>query len=55
MLNILIVEDNQGDVLRVKEALRDSGLQFQMKHLANGELALAYLNNGLQADGACWI
>lgn len=52
MLNILIVEDNEGDVLRVKEALRESGLQFQMKHLADGELALAYLNNGLQADGA---
>jgi two-component system, chemotaxis family, response regulator Rcp1 len=44
MMNILIVEDNEGDVLLLKEALRESGIAFHLKHLADGEQALLYLN-----------
>src|SRR5450755_3525878 len=52
MMNILIVEDNEGDVLLVKEAWRESGVEFQLKHLADGEQALVYLNDGVRASGA---
>jgi chemotaxis family two-component system response regulator Rcp1 len=45
MMNILIVEDNEGDVLLVKEALRETGIEFRLKHLADGEQALIYLNS----------
>ncbi|HME05663.1 MAG TPA: response regulator [Bryobacteraceae bacterium] len=47
MLNILIVEDNEGDVLLVKEALREHRIEFEIKHLFDGEQALAYLNNAV--------
>jgi two-component system, chemotaxis family, response regulator Rcp1 len=45
MMNILIVEDNEGDVLLVKEALRETGIEFHLKHLADGEQALIYFNS----------
>jgi len=45
MLNILIVEDNEGDVLLVREALRETRIEFNLKHLSDGEQALAYLSN----------
>lgn len=44
MLNILIVEDNAGDVFLLKEALRRSDIEFHCKHLADGEQAVVYLN-----------
>jgi len=40
---ILIVEDNRGDVLLVEVALRESGLQFELIHLSDGEMAVDYL------------
>lgn len=52
MMNILIVEDNEGDVLLVKEALRESGIDFRLEHLADGEQALSYFNQGIHAAGA---
>jgi CheY-like chemotaxis protein len=52
MMNILIVEDNEGDVLLVKEALRETGIEFRLKHLADGEQALVYLNNRVRNSDA---
>jgi len=40
---ILVVEDNQGDVLLVEVALREAGLQFELIHIADGEKAMSYL------------
>jgi chemotaxis family two-component system response regulator Rcp1 len=40
---ILIIEDNRGDVLLVEVALRESGLQFELIHLSDGEMAVDYL------------
>src|SRR5271154_764284 len=51
MMNILIVEDNEGDVLLLKEALRESGIAFHLKHLADGEQALVYLNERRSGEG----
>jgi len=50
-MNILIVEDNEGDVLLLKEALRESGIAFRLKHLADGEQALVYLNERVRGEG----
>ncbi len=41
---ILIVEDNRGDVLLVKEALAESSLEFELIHLIDGEQAFDYLH-----------
>ena len=43
-LCILIVEDNRGDVLLVKEALKESSLQFELNHVADGEEAVQYIH-----------
>ena len=43
-LQILIVEDNRGDVLLVREALRESSLQFELNHVADGEEAVEYIH-----------
>src|SRR5271167_2016201 len=51
MMNILIVEDNEGDVLLLKEALREGGIEFHLKHLADGEQALVYLNERSREEG----
>jgi len=42
-LQILIVEDNRGDVLLVREALRESDLHFELTHVADGQEAFEYL------------
>ncbi len=52
MLKILIVEDNEGDVLLVKEALREHSIEFDIKHLSDGEQALAYLSNRVRFSGS---
>jgi CheY-like chemotaxis protein len=39
-VQIFIVEDNLGDVLLVREALKESSLQFEMRHAADGEEAI---------------
>ena len=40
---IVIVEDNAGDVLFVREALKHQGIAFSMKHFASGDEALKAL------------
>jgi CheY-like chemotaxis protein len=42
-IRILIVEDNRGDVLLVKEALKESNLQFELSHVADGEEAVQFI------------
>lgn len=42
-VNILLIEDNPGDVLLVREALRDHKIANAMRDISDGETALAYL------------
>ena len=49
---ILIVEDNRGDVLLVEVALRESGLRFELIHIADGEKAIDYLRNLTNGNGS---
>jgi chemotaxis family two-component system response regulator Rcp1 len=48
---ILIVEDNRGDVLLVEVALRESGLQFELIHMPDGEKAIDYLRKLTNGGG----
>ena len=43
MVRILIVEDNPGDVVLVREALREAELPFELHHIADGEQAVEYV------------
>ncbi len=43
-LQILIVEDNPGDVLLVREALNESELRFELSHVTDGEKAVNFLH-----------
>ena len=43
VLRILIVDDNRGDVLLVREALRESKVPYELIHVADGEEAINYL------------
>ena len=42
-LQILMVEDNPGDVLLVKEALNHSDLRYELSHVSDGDQAVAFL------------
>lgn len=42
-VRILIVEDNRGDALLVREALKESNLSFELTHISDGEKAFDYL------------
>jgi CheY-like chemotaxis protein len=46
---VLLVEDNPTDVLVIKEALKRSGLNLNLRIASNGEEALRYLE-GLAGD-----
>src|SRR5258708_38901501 len=51
VVRILIVEDNRGDVLLVREALKESSLKFELTHIADGEQAFDYLQRcGVHRD-----
>ncbi len=60
-VQILIVEDNRADVLLVKEALKESALNFELLHLGDGEQAFQYLRrcgehaNAARPDLVCLI
>ena len=50
-VEIYIVEDNLGDVLLVREALKESSLRFELKHAADGEEAIqAISKNRIHPD-----
>jgi chemotaxis family two-component system response regulator Rcp1 len=51
-MQILIVEDNRGDVLLVNEALKESNLQFELTHVADGEEAFEFLHRSGDHAGA---
>ena len=40
---VLLVEDNEADVRRTREALREAGENVRLSAVADGDLALAYL------------
>jgi CheY-like chemotaxis protein len=42
-IELLLVEDNAGDVRLTKEALRDGNLSHNLNHVWDGEQALAFL------------
>lgn len=43
-LRVLLVEDNAGDVLLTQVALEESGIQFKMSVVNDGDEALEFLN-----------
>ena len=43
-ITILLAEDNPGDVYLVRLALQQSGLNFNLVEVSDGEEALLYLN-----------
>lgn len=43
LLEILLVEDNPGDVLLAREALEKASVRHRMSHVADGVRALAFL------------
>lgn len=44
-LNILVCEDNLGDVYIIRNALQNSENTYNLHHVANGEAAMKYLQN----------
>lgn len=42
--HILLVEDNEGDILLIKEAFEEAGILHQLNVVNDGEQALNYLN-----------
>jgi CheY-like chemotaxis protein len=51
--NLLLVEDNQGDVRLVREALQESGIDFQVRVAGNGHEALHLLGYEQETDPDC--
>lgn len=43
MVDILLVEDNEGDARLAKEAMRDSKIRNTIHHVVDGEEAMAFL------------
>jgi two-component system, chemotaxis family, response regulator Rcp1 len=43
LVDILLVEDNEGDARLAKEAMRDSKIRNSLHHVADGEEAMAFL------------
>jgi len=50
MFHILLVEDNGGDALLVREAIRNSRVEARVTIAADGEEALRFLNGSLAPD-----
>jgi two-component system, chemotaxis family, response regulator Rcp1 len=47
MLQVLLVEDNQGDAFLIKEMLRDTGIDLNISVAENGQKALDMLNRAV--------
>ncbi len=52
--NLLLVEDNQGDVRLVREALRESGVEIRIKVAGNGHEALSLMGYGEEINPECF-
>jgi CheY-like chemotaxis protein len=50
--DILLVEDNPGDVRLIREALADRGAGHRLHHVANGEEAIAFVRHRGTYTGA---
>ncbi len=52
-MNILLVEDNPGDILLAKEALKETGLlNYELNVVSDGEEAISYLFRRLGFENA---
>lgn len=51
-IQILMVEDDPGDVFLIREALKSSNLNFTVHHADNGEKALDFLHRRSPFDSA---
>ncbi|WP_298297143.1 response regulator [Hydrotalea sp.] len=49
-INILLVEDNEGDIVLTMEALRDGKINNTVTVLRDGESAINFLENGILED-----
>ena len=49
-INILLVEDNEGDIVLTKEALSDAKISNQISVVRDGEEAIHLLNQALMTD-----
>jgi two-component system, chemotaxis family, response regulator Rcp1 len=52
VIDILLVEDNEGDARLAKEAMRDSKIRNILHHVADGEEAMAFLRKEGKYAGA---
>jgi two-component system, chemotaxis family, response regulator Rcp1 len=52
MIDILLVEDNEGDARLAKEAMRDSKIKNTLHHVGDGEEAMAFLRREGRHAGA---
>ena len=52
VIDILLVEDNEGDARLAQEAMRDSKLRNVLHHVWNGEEAMAFLHREGRFEGA---
>jgi CheY-like chemotaxis protein len=50
MIHVLLIEDNPGDVLMIREALRTLQLAAETTVVYDGQQALALLNSGFRPD-----
>jgi len=50
-LNILLVEDNVGDVFLFREALSSAGLNCELTVISDGAEALEFVNNAARSTG----
>ena len=51
-IEILLVEDNEGDARLAKEAMRDSKIRNAIHHVSDGEQAMAFLRREGEYRGA---
>jgi two-component system, chemotaxis family, response regulator Rcp1 len=52
-VEVLLVEDNPGDVVMMKEALREARLDYRLHHVSDGQDALGYLDRPHSEASPC--
>lgn len=53
MLNVLLAEDNPGDVLLIREALKDGGFDFELTVQQDGERMLRHIDSIEKGERVC--
>lgn len=53
MMHVLLAEDNPGDVLLIREALRESGVEFDLTVRKDGELMLSHIEQIDRGETVC--